>query len=619
MRYPPLQSAAALALLFSAAAAGADPPPVMFRGNPEHSGVSSASFFSGQGGVKWQVHTGGAVRSSPAVTATRVFVGSGDGKLYAIDRRTGRVVWRFDAGSAVDASPAVAEGLVVAATIGGRVFAVDEQGGRLRWSLETGPALPMNTAPAGGWDLWASSPVVVGSNIIIGAGDGGVYSLDLATGKQRWRASTAGRVRATPAVHNGVVVVGSWDGRVYALDLGTGAERWVHRTEGDTLDSKKFGFDRRAIQGSAAIAGGSVYVGSRDGAVYALDESTGARSWRVSHHGSWVIGSPAVYQNRVFAGSSDGHFIQALDPKTGREVWHQPTGANVLASPLVVGTSLVIATARTDAAAGDLMALDPATGTVRWRLALDEASNSTPAAADGELYLGTEAGTVIAVHQVSPVVPALAVFYDSTLTEKAATPGGRLAFEYFRELGYSALDSDSLGRFFASRIRDQIPSVVVFAMDVLPKTVAPTLADTVLLRRYLNAGGKIVNFSVPLGAVVRDSSGAVMGDEPKRIEQLLGVPAATIDYDEGRATPTAEGKVWGIGEAFRGDYPIATAAVTTPLSVNSSGQATAWVRSYQPNRPGSGYIQLWGFGATLDRLPVIRAVAEYGLLRRTRE
>jgi outer membrane protein assembly factor BamB len=128
MRYPPLQSAAALALLFSAAAAGADPPPVMFRGNPEHSGVSSASFFSGQGGVKWQVHTGGAVRSSPAVTATRVFVGSGDGKLYAIDRRTGRVVWRFDAGTAVDASPAVAGGLVVAATIGGRVFAVDDRG-----------------------------------------------------------------------------------------------------------------------------------------------------------------------------------------------------------------------------------------------------------------------------------------------------------------------------------------------------------------------------------------------------------------------------------------------------------------------------------------------------------
>ena len=64
-------------------------PPVMFRGTPEHTGYSDAAFFSGQGGVRWEVHTGGAVRSSPAVTRDRVFVGSGDGFLYAIDRASG--------------------------------------------------------------------------------------------------------------------------------------------------------------------------------------------------------------------------------------------------------------------------------------------------------------------------------------------------------------------------------------------------------------------------------------------------------------------------------------------------------------------------------------------------
>ena len=203
-----------LVLLLACASAGADPPPVMFRGNPEHTGVSTARFFSGQGGVKWQVRTDGAVRSSPAVTDTRVFVGSGDGGLYALDRTDGRVVWRFDAGGAVDASPAVANGIVVAATLEGRIFAVEESSGGIRWSLQTGAALPVNTSPAGGWDLWASSPVIVGSTVVIGAPDGGVYSLDLATGKQHWRTQTNGRVRATPSVHDGTVVVGSWGGRV---------------------------------------------------------------------------------------------------------------------------------------------------------------------------------------------------------------------------------------------------------------------------------------------------------------------------------------------------------------------------------------------------------------------
>jgi outer membrane protein assembly factor BamB len=591
------------------------PPVVMFRGNPEHTGYSGARFFEGQGGIRWRVHTGGAVRSSPAVTPTGVFVGSGDGYLYAIDKARGRVRWRYNAGDAVDASPAVAEGLVIAATIGGRVFAVEEATGRLRWSFRTGAVLPGNTFPAGGWDLWASSPVVVGSTVVIGGGDGKVYCLELATGKQRWQGRTGGRVRATPAVHEGMVVVGSWDGRVYAYDLETGRERWVHRTMGDTLDSGKFGFDRRAVQSSAAIAGGMVFVGSRDGAIYGLDAATGERRWRVSHRGSWVIGSPAVHDGKVYVGSSDGHFVQALEPATGRELWNLPTGANVLASPLVVGNSLVIATARTDAAAGDLMALDPRTGVVRWRLRLDDASNSSPVAADGELYLGTEAGTVLAIHEVSPVIPQLAVFYDSTLGVRPATPGGRLAAEYFKELGYRVLDADSLAEFFQARIADDVPSAVVYAMDVLPSGVAPVLADTVLLTRYLKAGGKIVSFGVPLGAVVRDSGGAVLGEEPKRMELLLGVSSATLDYDEDPAQPTPAGLRWGIDRKFRGDYPIAPDAASEALALNPRGAATAWVRVYRPDRPWSGYVQLWGFGATVERLPVIRAVAEYGLLR----
>jgi eukaryotic-like serine/threonine-protein kinase len=594
----------------------APPSPItMFRGNPEHTGHSTASFFDGQGGVRWRVQTGGAVRSSPAVTATRVFVGSGDGYLYAIDRSAGRVIWRFQAGGTVDASPAVAEGLVVAQTLAGRIFAVDEQSGRLRWSVQTGALLPPNTAPAGGWDLWASSPVVVGSRLIIGGGDGGVYCLEVSSGKQRWKAKTGGRVRATPAVHDGMVVVGSWDGKIYAFDLTTGASRWVHRTMGDTLDSKKFGFDRRAVQSSAAIAGGMVFEGSRDGAIYGLDAATGDRRWRVSHQGSWVIGSPAAFDGRVYVGSSDGHFVQALDPKTGREIWHLPTEANVLASPLRVGSSLVIATTHTDAAKGDLLALDPATGAVRWRLPLDDASNSTPAAADGELYLGTEAGTVLAIHEVSPVVPRLAVFYDATLAGAPATPGGRLALEYFKELGYQQVGGDSLARFLADRIADDVPSVVVFAGDVLPSSVAPVLADTVLLVRYLKAGGKIVSFSVPLGAVVRDSTGQVLGDDPKRMEQLLGIASAAVDYDEDAATPTAAGREWGLDRRFRGDYPISPQAVTRALAVNPQGQATAWMQMYRRDRPWAGYVQLWGFGATVDRLPLIRAAAEYGLLR----
>jgi len=152
-------------------------------------------------------------------------------------------------------------------------------------------------------------------------------------------------------------------------------------------------------------------------------------------------------------------------------------------------------------------------------------------------------------------------------------------------------------------------------MDILPAGVAPALADTVLLIRYLKAGGKIVSFSAPLGSVVRDSIGKVLGDDPKRMEQLLDIPAAALDYDEDLAAPTAAGRSWGIDRWLRGDYPINPEAVTHVLAANPSGRATAWVKEYRKGHSGSGYVQLWGFGASVDRLPLIRSAAEYGLLR----
>ena len=588
----------------------------MFRGNPAHTGVSTARLFNGQGGIKWRVRTGDAVRSTPAVTATRLYVGSGDGYLYALERATGRTVWRFAAGSGVHSSPALAGGLVVAATLGGRIFAVDQAAGRVRWSMQTGDSLPRNVAPAGGWDLLVSSPVVVNDVVVIGGRDGVVYALDLATGRVRWRARTNGKVRATPAVSEGMVVVGSWDGRVYALDLATGKERWVNRTVGDTLDSKQFGFDRRAVQGSAAIAGGQVFVGSRDGGFYGIDFKTGERQWRATHRGSWVVGSPTAEPGRVTVGSSDGHFIHAVDPATGKDIWRLETGMNVLASPLRVGALTVIGLYHTDGSSGGVWALDAATGAVRWKLNLDASVMSSPVAADGELYVGTEDGSIVAIQETNPLVPRLAVFYDSALRKLAHTEGSELALSYFRGVGYEVLDSDSLARFLTARIADGVPSAIVFAMDVAPSSVVQSVSDTVLIRRYLNAGGKVVWLGQPIGIAAYDTAGNVTAYNAERTGTILGVPTESFDFDPFNAHPTVEGRRWGIDRAFRGATPLAPKAVTRALTVDELGNAAAWVREYRADRPGSGFVQLWGLGTSAERLPYIRAVAEFGLLRK---
>jgi outer membrane protein assembly factor BamB len=604
-----------LSALASQAAAGPAPSP-MFRGDPAHAGVSAAVLFGGQGGVVWRHPTEGAIRSTPAVTARRIYVGSGDGGLYAVDRATGRTVWRFAAGDPVTASPAVAGGLVVAATHGGRLFAVDEETGRLRWSRRTGAALPFNTYPAGAWDVWASSPTVTGATVVIGGADGMIYALDLATGKARWAFRTGGRVRATPAVADGTVIVGSWDGRVYALDLATGQERWVHRTIGDTLDSGKFGFDRRALQSSPAIAEGRVFVGSRDGGLYALDARTGKREWRASHRGSWVVGSPAVKDGTVYVGSSDGQFVQAVDAATGTERWRFETRANVLSSPVLVRNLVIVGTEANDSPWGDLLALEAATGKLRWRIRCEEALYSSPVAVDSMLYVGTDAGDLLAIGETNPAIPRLAVYYDSALAQRGTMPGARLAREYFAGLGYDVLGADSLRAFFEARIQDGLPSVVVFALDALPASVLADTGSAGIWRRFLEAGGKIVWLGVLPGTQVFDSTGRFLGNDLPLSAPLTGLMVDSTDWNEYPSVPTPEGRRWGLSGHWRGDMPTAPSVVSRVLALDSDGWATAWQIQYRGDRPWAGYVQLWGLGATVERLPMIRAATEYGLLRR---
>src|ERR1043166_5592066 len=98
-------------LLLSAAAARADSWP-MFRGGPALLGVASGR-LPDKPAQLWSFKTGRPIKSSPAIEGGRVFIGSDDGNLYALDFATGKKLWEFKTGDAVESSPLV---------LGGKVF-----------------------------------------------------------------------------------------------------------------------------------------------------------------------------------------------------------------------------------------------------------------------------------------------------------------------------------------------------------------------------------------------------------------------------------------------------------------------------------------------------------------
>lgn len=321
----------------------------MFRGGPTHEGVY-ASPSPTLATLAWKFKTGGRVLSSPAVSGGRVFVGSTDGKLYAIDQATGTQAWQFASKGPIASSPAVSGDLVYVSSLDGNVYGIEAATGKQRWAFATkgerrftAPgihgAMPRTERMPDPFDVFLSSPTVVNNTVYIGSGDQHVYALDAASGALKWQFAAGDVIHASPAVAGGLVYIGSWDRNLYALDAATGKERWRYTTGNDTTTYNQIG-----IASSAAVAGGLVFVGGRDGHFHVVDARTGALKWKHNNNGGWTIGSPAVRDGVVYFATSDGRRFKALDAATGAVRFDLANKAISFSSPSLAGNAVYYGT-----------------------------------------------------------------------------------------------------------------------------------------------------------------------------------------------------------------------------------------------------------------------------------
>lgn len=568
--------------------------PVMFRGGPAHTGVYSTRGLDGYAGILWRTPVPGPVRSTAAVDGDAVYVGSAGGRLHALDRLTGEERWRYRAGAAVHGSPAVSGDVVYVTDLESTLHAVDARTGRGLWRVETGPAVPFPWGHESG-DVYASSPTlaeVEGRPLLyFGAGDGSLYAVDPRDEEVAWTLETGGRIRSTPAVADGIVVVGGADGIVHAADALTGEPLWRHATRGADLDSGEFGFDRRTIQSSPAIAEGRVHIGARDGFLYTLDLGTGERLWDADHEVSWVNGSPAVADGRVFAGSSDGQFVHALDAATGRELWRRESRGIVWTSPIVVGGDVIFAEGR-----GRIRGLDPASGETRWTIHLPDGLWASPVVAEGVLYIGTHGDGMYALRGGDGRSFRRAVVWDSSLTPAAWYADHERLAGWLARRGYERLDASAAERWVDARLADGAPGALVFAIDHLP---GPLLegGGRSKLRRWLEAGGTVVWPGYPPSLWRRDpetgESGGLAAVSWRGPADLLGVDHDAGNFDEMGAWATDAGRRLGLPETWRSRWSVARAEGLEPLAVDERGHLASWRRSYG-GPPGTGFVRLWG-------------------------
>jgi outer membrane protein assembly factor BamB/DNA-binding winged helix-turn-helix (wHTH) protein/TolB-like protein len=184
----------------------------------------------------------------------------------------------------------------------------------------------------------------------------------------RWQVRTGGELWSTPAVDRGTVFFGSRDGLLYAVDLTSGREHWRFATGGE-------------IEGGPVVSEGTVVFGSTDHYLYALDARSGHERWRRRLRAA-VLGAPAVTEGIAYAGDGSGT-ISAVTIATGEVLWTFATGA-AIRGRLVVDGELLLAGSED----GGVYALDRHDGEPRWQV-MTAGAVYTALAVDGDRVAAT--------------------------------------------------------------------------------------------------------------------------------------------------------------------------------------------------------------------------------------
>jgi outer membrane protein assembly factor BamB len=240
----------------------------------------------------WRSETGGDFRFGPAVDDDRVYAHSlgSDGKVYALDRRTGDTVWTVDALGG-NSTPALANGLLYVSA--DALLALDPITGRQRWRSAPFSSVGSLAAFAGAIYACGTGP----DNITI-------MAVDARTGKTLWQRKEdalffASRPAYDPA--SGALYLGATTGWLYAYDAQTGEPRGRFQAD-------------EALRSDLQAADGVIYFTAYSGTLYAVEAAT-SRLLSNFKPGSAIDTSsaPLVLPDRVYA--VNGLTLYALELK----------------------------------------------------------------------------------------------------------------------------------------------------------------------------------------------------------------------------------------------------------------------------------------------------------------
>jgi len=261
-----------------------------------------------------------------------------------------------------------------------------------------------------------------------------------APGSKLWEFRTGGQIWGSLTHDSGTLYFGSDDHRLYALDTASRKLKWAFRTGGK-------------VRAQPAVAADRVFVPSDDGFLYAVDRATGRQLWRFdlkardlhrrppspdNPYFDFLQSSPVVHEGKVYVGSLSGALF-VVDAATGKLAWTQGTGDAIRGNP-VIDSGRVYFGSWDD----HLYAVDLKTQKLLWRADTGGVVQSTPVIDKGRVVVGSRSAKLIAYDAETGKEAWNHVYADGSWVESSAiAAAGTLYIGSSDSLKLSAIAPDT--------------------------------------------------------------------------------------------------------------------------------------------------------------------------------
>ena len=210
----------------------------------------------------------------------------------------------------------------------------------------------------------------------VAQGDKAVVAYDLDRAEAEWTAEGP-PVEAGLLSLEGLLVAADMQGNVIARESRSGREQW-RRASQDKVP---------VFAAPLSLDGENVLVADAEGAVRMLARRSGSLQWE-KNLAAPVYVTPAANDSTVFLSTTRGRLI-ALDAASGAVRWQHALSDTTVrfASPAVSGQRIIVG-----ASDGRLRALDPASGRLLWTFDAGEALSAPPLITRSHVYVGSMGG-----------------------------------------------------------------------------------------------------------------------------------------------------------------------------------------------------------------------------------